>query len=510
MMRFLMVSGLFLFLFLFTFALVPASRAETLSLRQAVILGMEHNYALRAAELDNERSEAGIVGARARFDITADLAAGAGGSETPIAASGLSDDVLKSNTSNAEAALSKRFASGLSASLGLETVRRDADSLADRLDPAYRTSLVLDLTQPLLKDRGTEVNTADLRIAQTRRGQAALGYLAQAQQLAADIELAYFNLAQAHEDSRSAALARDLAQELLAGNERKFEAGTIPVSEVNEAATAVAGREEEVLLAAQREILARNRLLALVDQGEAQMPQSWQVELPEPGPDSEPSLEEILATGLAQRPDLQQARLEITARKIALVYAENQRLPRLDLEASLGINGLSGDDGNGSRYGGDWQDSLSRAIDRDGSTWYAGLRFSLPLQNHAAQANWRDAVAQEKQALYRLYNDEISVEAAIRAAHGTLALGRERLEVARRFVVLARTTLDQENRRLLEGLSDTFRVLTFQNALITARQRQVAAQADYQRSLAALHLAAGTSLERYDIIAALPREGAMQ
>lgn len=482
--------------------------AETLSLRQAVVLGLEHNYALRAAALDQERADAGVVGAQGRFDIVAELAAGAGGSETPIASSGSPDDQVSASIVKAEAALSKRFTSGFAARLGLETLRNDADALADRLDPAYRTSLVLDLSQPLLKDRGAAVNTADLRVAQTRRSQAALGYLTQAQQLAADIERSYLNLAQAHEDSRSARLARDLAQELLAGNQRKLEAGLIPVSEVNEAATAVAGREEEILLAEQHQALARNQLLALIDQGEAKLPALWQAALPEPEADPPPHLEEVLATGLALRPDLQQARLEINARKIALVYAENQRLPRLDLEASLGINGLSGTTGaGGDPYGGGWQDTLGRAIDRDGSTWYAGLRFSVPLQNRVAQAGWRDALAQEQQALFRLYNSENAAEAAIRTAHETLELGRTRMEIARRYVDLARTTLDQENRRLLEGLSDTFRVLAFQNALMTARQRQVAALADYQRSLAALHQAAGTSLVRFDIIAVLPHEG---
>lgn len=503
-MRFLILFGTLLL----SSGFAALAGAETLSLRQAVVLGLEHNYALRASELDRERATAGVIGAEGRFDIIAELSAGAGGSETPIASSGSPDKRLSSSMVNAEAALSKRFASGLDARLGLETLRSDADTLADRLDPAYRTSLVLDLTQPLLKDRGTEVNTTDLRIAQTRRGQAALGYLAQAQQLATDIERAYLSLAQAQEDSRSASLARDLAQELLAGNQRKMEAGLIPVSEVSEAATAVAGREEEILLIAQRETQARNQLLALIDQGEAELPSQWQVTLPEPEADPPPLLEEVLATGLALRPDLLQARLEINARKIALVYAENQRLPRLDLEASLGINGLSGDaEGNGDPYSGEWQDTFGRAVDRDGSTWYAGLRFSVPLQNRVAQATWRDAVAREKQALFGLYNSETAAEAAIRAAHETLELGRTRLEVARRYVDLARTTLDQENRRLLEGLSDTFRVLTFQNALITARQRQVAAKADYQRALTALHQAAGTSLVRFDIIAALPHEG---
>lgn len=505
-MRRTMATGLFLLSLSFSTPAWP----ETLSLQQAVVMGLGHNYALRASALDQESAAAGVLGAQARFDVSVEVAAGTGRSETPLASASMSGAMLSNTTSNAEAVLRKRFPSGLTTRLGLEWTRTDADSLADRLDPAYRTSLTLDLIQPLLKDRGTAVNTADLRMAQARRAQAACSHLAQAQQLVAEIEQAYLSLAQAQEDARAARFAQDLARELLTGNQRKLDAGMIAVSEVSEARAALAGREEAVLQVAQREADALNRLLALIDQDDAPLPPQWQAELPGPGEEPEPPLEEMLASGLAQRPELQQARLEITAREIAVVYTENQRLPRLDLEASLGVNGLSGDDdGSDSRYSGGWQEAFGRAAETDGSSWYAGLRFSLPLQNRAARAGWRDALAQARQALYRLYNAESVVDKAIRSAHAMLTLGRTRLEVARRSTELARTSLEQETRRLQEGLSDTFRVLAFQDALVAARLREVSARVDYQRSLANLYQAAGANLARYDIHAALPREGAL-
>ncbi|PLY04275.1 MAG: hypothetical protein C0624_05900, partial [Desulfuromonas sp.] len=81
-------------------------------------------------------------------------------------------------------------------------------------------------------------------------------------------------------------------------------------------------------------------------------------------------------------------------------------------------------------------------------------------------------------------------------------------EVATRAAELAAITLEQESRRLTEGLSDTFRVLSYQDALVAARIREVAARIDYQQALNALYQVMGNSLERYEIAAALPREGA--
>ena len=104
---------------------------------------------------------------------------------------------------------------------------------------------------------------------------------------------------------------------------------------------------------------------------------------------------------------------------------------------------------------------------------------------------------------------EIAAETAIRTAHKTLELGQKRLEVARRTSALAQTTLDQETRRLQEGLSDTFRLLIIQNSLVTAKVSEIAALADYQQAWANLYQAMGENLKHYDIVAALPHQGAM-
>lgn len=493
-------------LILLAFSTTSFAETETLSLQQALALGLQYNFDLQVSRLNVERADAGIMGEEGRFDVLAELGLGVSRDERPVDSTAVADDLVSTDQASAEAALSKTFATGLETRLSLIGESNDTDVLADRLDPAYRTYLVLDFTQPLLKDMGIDINTTSLQIARTRQQQAALGYLSRAQQLAAEIELAYLDLVQADEEYRYAILARDLAQELLDGNQRKFNAGLVPVTEVNEARSARAGREENMLLTEQQVTLARNQLLELIEQGEAQLPQSWQADLPEVTDDKSPDLVNALATGLKKRPDLQQARLEIESRKIALVYADNQRLPRLDLEASLGVNGLSGN-GDNTKYDGDWHRSASRALEQDGNSWYAGLRFSVPLQNRTAKAQYRDAAAQDKQSIYRLRRAEISAETTIRSAHAVLDLGEERLEVAKRYADLAQTTLDQETRRLQEGLSNTFRVLTFQNALVDAKIREVSAKTDYYRAQTSLYEAMGTNLERYNIVAALPHEG---
>lgn len=479
--------------------------AQELSLRQALVLGLTSNYDLRIASLEVERAAAGVTGEEGRFDLTAELAVNRSRTEIPAASPLITGARLTTNQTQAEAALFRQFAAGLQTRLSLNSTRTDADSLAQDLEPAYRTMLILDITQPLLRNRGADINTADLRIATTRRQQAALGFLDAAQQLAYQIELAYLDLAQAEADLRTAIAARDLAEDLLNGNQRKLEAGLIPATEISEAQTAVMAREQTILLHRQRIAQTRNLFLDRVDQNGAALPADWQVSLPAKIEQDNPDLHNALNIARQERPDLRQARLELEISKQTMIFADNQQLPNLDLEARFGLNGLAGETDQNSTYSGSWQHSL----DADGSSWYAGLRLQMPLQNRFAKGQYRAALAQDQQAFYQVRRIERSAETQIRAAHATLELGLDRLAVARRSTELAQITLDQENRRLAEGLSDTFRILIFQNALVNAQATQVAALADYHRARAALFKAMGTNLSRYDIVAALPPQGAL-
>ena len=56
-------------------------------------------------------------------------------------------------------------------------------------------------------------------------------------------------------------------------------------------------------------------------------------------------------------------------------------------------------------------------------------------------------------------------------------------------------------------LYEVITVLSFQNALVAARIREVGARIDYHKALSSLYQAMGSTFEHYDIVAALPREG---
>ena len=478
-----------------------------LSLQEALYRGLERNFVLQAERLNVPMSREDVSVESARFDPVVDAVVSATGERTPTASDSFDEAYSRRRLYGAAIGLSKEFRSGLDARLALENARQSSNAASSALDPEYRTFLLLDFTQPLLRDFGSAVNSADLQVADQRLQQARLGYLDQAERLVETIELTYFELARAHEILRLRIESRELASELLDGNRQKFEAGIVPITEVQEAETAGAARDEQVVFARQQMEIAANRLKNLLEISHDD-PLAAALIRTETLPGTEqiwPPLESALSTALQDRPDLERQRLEIVSRDIRLAFFQNQKLPRLDLEASLGVNGLSGDlqspaSASAQANRGDYWRSVDQAASGDGYVWFAGLRFDYPLDNRAAAARYRRAGHEKSQALYRLKGLESTVETEVRNALTAVERGFERVQVAERFQQLADITLSQEMERLREGLTDTFRVLDFQDSVIEARVRKANALVDFNQGLSRLFRAMGANLERRNIV----------
>ncbi len=469
-----------------------------LTLRDALVRGIEHNLELRIEEIAVPIGRDEVVVAESAFDPELDASLDTQTRNTPTADITGDDEALLRST-GAGVGIGKRFHSGFASHLGVET-RRTSGDLGGTLDPEVRSSLVLDLTQPLLRDRGANVNTTELRVSENRVRQATYDSVDRAQRVAEDVELIYRDLALSQEVLRLRGQSRDLAQVLAEGNREKLAAGTVPITEVQQAETAVASRDEQWIAAQQAVEVAEARLkdLLQVRPEDALYAVAIQAE-PLPTIDAPvPALAEALAAALEQRPDLVSQRIAIESQNIRLEFFDNQQLPRLDLAATLGVNGLSGS-GSGT-HAGPYGESFADTAAGEGYEWFAGVRFSYPLGNRAAAARQRQAGLRKSQAIYGLKRLERGAETEVQTALVTVRRGQERFRVAERFVSLAATTLEQEQQRLGMGLSDTFRILQFQDDVIEARVRRATALADVHKGLARLHRAVGNNLERYGIV----------
>ena len=396
------------------------------------------------------------------------------------------------------------------ANLSLNSEWSDDNDLSESLAPRYRTALNLQLTQPLLRNFGQSANTTNLRLAINRNTQADLQHRLQAQTLALQIELAAVKVAGEARIQILRRAAVTLATDLYAANKRRFDTGVIPVSEVQEAETALANRELSLSLARQAKELdfeGLNRLLNHVLSSDFDSSPLYPFPVQLTALDL-PTIEQMLAAARDKNISLQLAAVDIQNSEIERSYYRNQLKPQLDLTLQAGINGLSGDERSGanSRYEGSWFDSFSRAAESDGYQWGAGLEFSLPLGNRAAKSKLLQADLQRRQASYRQRDLETELRSELQQQVINLRRAFDQVKIAQRFEKLAELSLQQEQRRLEEGLSDTFRIISFQDNMINAKIDRINALIQYYAAAAQLSFTRGTILEKYRISLATAAE----
>jgi outer membrane protein TolC len=193
--------------------------------------------------------------------------------------------------------------------------------------------------------------------------------------------------------------------------------------------------------------------------------------------------------GLATRPDLAEAKLNVEQQGIQLKYFRNQLLPQLDLVGSYGYNGA----------GREFSDAFGQYQTANRPFYSYGAQLSIPLSNTKARSNVKAGKATEQQLLLRLKQFEQNVMVQIDNAVKQAQSAWEGAEATRQARTYAEAALEAEQKKYAVGKSTTFTVLQLQNSLTAARSQEIRALANYNQSLANLAQQEGSTLERHKL-----------
>ncbi|MCK5913582.1 MAG: TolC family protein, partial [Desulfuromusa sp.] len=219
------------------------AQSKPQSIRALIALGLETNLGLLIDRVEVEKGTTEIQIEKAAFDSTLFAVTGYDHSSIPYDSSFSSSSQMNSEKISWQVGVGKQFQSGLTTSLSLDSEWVSDNDSSHSLDPRYRTALFLDLNQPLLRNLGSSVNTTRLQISRNQQQQLSLGYLLQAQTLTLQLEVVARRLAAKTEIVQLRQEALALADDLHSANKKRFKAGVIPVTEVQEAETALAARQ---------------------------------------------------------------------------------------------------------------------------------------------------------------------------------------------------------------------------------------------------------------------------
>ncbi len=374
---------------------------------------------------------------------------------------------------------------------------RDSQGLTARPFDNFSSFAGVTGRQPLLRDFGFGATTAQIRIAMTGRNTSEWQFRQSVIDNVTRVIFAYYDLAFAQAQLRSALGSRDLTAKLVDENTKRFQVGSMSEFDVTSARARLASREDGILQARQFISDSQNALKALISDDRTTRLLDWQIEieLPSIPPVALVNPSADFLEALKKRPDYQQALLNVKSNGINNRYQRNQLLPRVDLVGSYGYNGY------------DTDASVSRRMvrDKDYHAYSYGLQVTVPISSTAERGRSRIAKFQLLQAETDLQGLEQEIVVRVGNAAGRIETAYKRVAATRAARELGQRTLEAEIKRLRTSDGNTFYVLQQQEILTGLEISADAAVNDYQKALAEYDRQLGVTLERLNLSIDVPK-----
>jgi outer membrane protein TolC len=310
--------------------------------------------------------------------------------------------------------------------------------------------------------------------------------------------------------------ALEQSSKLADDNRKQLEIGTLAPLDVVNSDSAVA-TDKQALISSQstlnyqqqiiKQAIARNlNDPALVSAAVVPTDRVSLEELPE---ESQP-IEALVQEAFQQRPELEQAVLQIKNNEITLRGARNALLPTFDVYGYLGGSGVAGSVNPNcntsynktecsSTASTGYGTAFDHAFNNSAPDKGIGFNISIPLRNRTAQADQARSLIEYRQSELRL--EQLYTQIRMQVVNAQFALTNDRAQVMASIAAkdYAQQSLDAEVKKLRLGASTTANVLQQQRNLATAENTLISAQGAYAKDRAGLYQMLASTLKHYGI-----------
>lgn len=421
--------------------------------------------------------------------------------------------------------IQQSFLTGSTVGLGYNQSRVATNNPLNDLNPNTSGAATLQFTQHILQGFGLAVNNRNIRVAKNNVKFTDLTFELQVTTTVAGVASLYWDLVSFVEDVNVKQRALTVARRFYEDNKKQVQIGTLAPIEVVRAEANVAQAEQDVTnsetVLQQQETIVKDALsrngVASPSVATARVIPTDHLNVPE-GEYTE-KLEDLVQLALASRPDLAQAKINVTNAKIGLAGSRSALLPSLDVQGTLTNNALTGDVNAQALNGtlvphspdtyflGGAGNLLSQIFRRNFPNYSVGFQLSMPIRNRSAQADYiRDSLTVRQTELGEQQAIK-NVRVNVQNAWISVIQARARYRSVLKARVLQEQTLDAENKKYALGASTAFLVVQTQRDLATARANEVSALSAYSRSLVNLDLQTSQVLPRYHVELADAKSG---
>jgi HAE1 family hydrophobic/amphiphilic exporter-1 len=514
---------------------VDESNPMALSLQEAVEMALVRNREIEVERINTQQAGYDVDAAEGVFDPVVNSVNYYDRTTNPVAsalAGGASGSVTTSTVSDT-LTFQKLFENGGLFNVGAQSVRINSDNIFNAVNPQYQTGLTFTFRQPLLRDFRWNESSRRVKIANVRLDLTDAEFRQRVIETIGQVQRGYWDLEFALRNLQVARESVDLAQAQLGRLQRLVQEGINAPVELVQVEAELERRRESVLAALEGVTVAENALksLILADRNDA----TWDRPLvPTDTAGLAPvalTLDEAVATGIANRPELAQLRAQSEINDIDVAFFRNQSKPRVDLFGTYGLAGLAGSpvEGQTSPFSGQNEalrlrinelsaaagldplpapvqtalpsylpggvgSSLGNLFSNDFRSIRVGVEINWNVTNRTAEANLGRSLAEGRKIVVQQQALEQRVEREVRNALQAVQTARQRVDAARAAREAAEVQLASEQRRYDAGLTTTFFVLTRQNELVDARARELQALTDYNKAIVELQRVLGTTL----------------
>ncbi len=460
------------------------------SLQECISITLKSNINIQLQSISPKIQDASIMMAKGGLDPSLTLSPGYTKSDEPsLAISGV--ETRSGNSQSFSVGITDPIFTGTRYSISLSSNRSESNSNPQTLNPAYRSGLAFTVTQPLLEGFGTTINRASIMIAENNKVSSVLRFKLQLIKSLSDAQSAYWELVYAIANLNAQQLALKQAQELLNINQKRRELGKASLSDVLQAQAAVASREADVIAAEDYVRSSEDSLKRITNIVQDELKWNKRI-IPVDLPSYEEinvALDESIKSALSKRAEYLQAKLEIQNSDINIKVASNQKLPVLDLEGSLKLNGLGKNSG----------DPFSQVSKAEYPSWSTSLALRMPIGGKTGKGSLIKSKLEKEQKLLALKDLEQQIVTEVRGTVRKLDTDKKRIEATIKAEEFAKQVLETETKKYELGLSTSYDLLQFQANLATATKNRLRAVIDYRKSVISYYQSIGTTLENLGI-----------
>jgi outer membrane protein len=402
------------------------------------------------------------------------------------------------------------FPTGTLLNITFNNSRVTSNSTRTFLVPQLNSNFLIQARQHLLEGLSPASSRRFITIARNNREIADEAFRQQVIFTVTQIETLYWNLVTAYEDQKAKERVLASAQQLESNNRKQVQAGTIAQIEIVNAQAQVASSQQALITSQTnlelQQLLIKNAITRNENDpllANAGVIPTDRMQLPA----SEPVLptQDLVNEALQRRPELTQARIDLSNRTISKRAARNALLPTLDLVANYGGTGLAGAlnpnfTSTGTPTGvtnGGYTDALTATTGHP--TYFAGFSVNIPIRNRAAQADQVRSELEFRQAEVRLQQLQNTIAIDVRNAQFSVQQNRAAVDAALKAREFASQSLEAEQKKLAQGLSTTYNVLTQLSNVSTAESNLVNAMSAYEASKLQLDIVTGRTLDTLGI-----------